>query len=420
MNIRRLTLLATWLGAVASAPAIDFAFRDPAYSFQSLRALGYAASGGADIGEVLHTVRRITEGDGESWFREWHQTARQREAAAREFVKEGHPISARQEFFRASSYYRSAEFFLHGHTNDPRIVSVSRKSRDGFKEAIARLNPSGQPIEIPFENTTLPGYFFTPDHSGSSRPLLIAHSGFDGTAEELYFSVAFFALQRGYNVLLFEGPGQGRVIREQHIPFRPDWETVVSPVVDFALTRPEVDPDRIALMGISFGGYLAPRAAAFEHRLAACIANGGVFDFHAVAGLTPDEEAALDSPEASAAMNQAIETQMETDPALRWSIANGLFTFHADTPCDWFRMTRPYTLEDVAGHITCPTLVCDSQDDTQMAGQARKLFNALKCPKDFLLFTREDGAEEHCQMGAMNISSERIFGWLDRTLAPPP
>jgi alpha-beta hydrolase superfamily lysophospholipase len=90
------------------------------------------------------------------------------------------------------------------------------------------------------------------------RPLLIVHTGFDGTGEELYFSTASFAVRRGYNVLIFEGPGQGGVIRTQKIPFRPDWETVVTPVVDYALSRREVDPRKIALMGISFGGYFAP------------------------------------------------------------------------------------------------------------------------------------------------------------------
>ena len=77
------------------------------------------------------------------------------------------------------------------------------------------------------------------------------------------------ALERGYNCLTFEGPGQGGVIRKQKIPFRHDWERVVTPVVDYALTRSEViDPTCIALMGISMGGYLAARAAAFEHRIA--------------------------------------------------------------------------------------------------------------------------------------------------------
>ena len=90
------------------------------------------------------------------------------------------------------------------------------------------------------------------------RPTLIAHGGFDSTLEELYASAVAPALERGYNCLTFEGPGQGGVIRKQNIPFRYDWEKVVKPVVDYALTRTEeVDPNGIALMGISMGGYLA-------------------------------------------------------------------------------------------------------------------------------------------------------------------
>ena len=96
------------------------------------------------------------------------------------------------------------------------------------------------------------------------RPTLIVHGGFDSTLEELYTSTAAPALERGYNCLTFEGPGQGGVIRKQKIPFRHDWERVVTPVVDYALTRSEViDPTCIALMGISMGGYLAARAVCF-------------------------------------------------------------------------------------------------------------------------------------------------------------
>jgi dipeptidyl aminopeptidase/acylaminoacyl peptidase len=396
--------------------SMELIFKDKQYSFQTLRTLGYAVSGGADVGEVLKTAYAITEGDDESWYREWLKTAEQQEKAGDDFLARGRKISARQALFKASNYYRTAEFFLHTHRKDARILSTWKKSRESFLKGAKLADRPIIPVEIPFEGSTLPGYFCLADNSGTRRPLLIVHSGFDGTAEELYFETACFALARGYNVLIFEGPGQGGVIREQGIPFRPNWETVVSPVIDYAVRQKEVDPERIALMGISFGGYLAPRAAAFEKRIKACIANGGVYDFHMAAGLSPQTEAALDSQKGSEEMDRAIFERMKTDPSFRWSIANGMFTFHARSPSHWLRMTRAYSLAKVADQISCPTLIVDSEGDREMPGQAPKLYAALRCPKDFMLFTNEEGAGEHCQMGAILISNARILDWLDHIM----
>ena len=349
----------------------------------------------------------------ESWYRQWLKTAQHCENGGDDFLARGRRISARQEFFKASSYYRTAEFFLHTSPEDPRIVSVWKKSRDSFLKAAKLAGHPIIPVEIPFEGTTLPGYLCLVDKSGAKRPLLIVQSGFDGTMEELYFETAYFAVKRGYNVLLFEGPGQGRVIRVQNLPFRPNWETVVTPVVDYAVTLKEVKKDRIALMGISFGGYLAPRAVAFEKRIKACIANGGVYDFHMAAHLAPAEENSLDTREGAEEIDKWIYGKMKSNPSFRWQMANGMFTFHAGSPSEWLKMTRSYTLKDVAAKITCPILIVDSEGDKDMPGQARKLFEALKSPKDFMLFTKDEGAEEHCQMGAILISNARIFDWLD-------
>lgn len=404
------------LMTAGTALAVDLVFKDPQYSFQTLRALGHTVSGAADVGEVLKTAYAIREGDDQSWHREWFRTAEGRERAGEDFLARGRKISARQEFFKASNYYRTAEFFLHTNPADPRILYTWAKSRNSFLKGAKLSDRPIFPVAIPFEGTTLPGYLCLVDRSGKKRPLLIVHSGFDGTKEELYFETAIFALQRGYNVLLFEGPGQGAVIRLQRIPFRPNWESVVTPVVDYALTRPEVDGRRIALMGISLGGYLAPRAAAFEPRLKALIANGGVYDFHQSLRLPPEVEAALDTPEGAAEIDRDVHARMARDPSLRWAIGNGLFTFRAKSPSEWFRMTRAYTMKDVAARIACRTLIVDSEGDRDMPGQAKRLYERLKAPKDFLLFTREEGAEEHCQMGATLISNARILDWLDDVL----
>ena len=109
-----------------------------------------------------------------------------------------------------------------------------------------------------------PGYLYAPP-AGGRQATLIMHGGFDGWAEELHHCGALAAQERGYTVITFDGPGQGRPCYEGLV-FRPDWESVVSPVIDWAAARPEVDPGRIALFGLSMGGGLAPRAAARRPR----------------------------------------------------------------------------------------------------------------------------------------------------------
>ncbi len=234
--------------------------------------------------------------------------------------KDGHTASARRAFMRASNYYRAAEFYVRDDPQDPRSLQGWLSSHDCFAEAARLSDPPFEAVEIPYEGTPLPGYFFLADDSGERRPTVITMSGMDGYAEECYWGVAAAALERGYNCLAFDGPGQGGVLRQREVPFRPDWEAVVTPVLDFALKRPEVDPERIALMGRSFGGYLAPRAASAEHRLAALVADPGQFDlFEAAMSRVPQEmrEAILRN---GPAVDAFLEKMMEGD-AMRFFLA---------------------------------------------------------------------------------------------------
>lgn len=208
------------------------------------------------------------------------------------------------------------------------------------------------------------------------------------------------------------------MIREQGLPFRPDWEKVVTPVVDFALTKPYVDHEKIALEGLSFGGYLAPRAAAFEHRLAACMANGGVFDFQGgkiPPGTSRDDyfDYIRSNPDD---FDKLIEQMTKTNTELDWAFGNGMYTFKASSPSDWVIKASEYCLEGVADKIECPTLVIDTENEQSFPGEAKKLYDALVCPKTWMLFTAEEGAEEHCQIGAALISGQKVFGWLGETL----
>jgi alpha-beta hydrolase superfamily lysophospholipase len=396
-------------------------FKDESYDFELRRALSYTLTGGADINECLDTARRIKEGDEESWYAKWRALGDRIRGIGEDCLAKGHRVSAQEAFLRASNYYRTAEFYLHGNPHDPRILATWRQSRETFRQAAQLIGHPVEAVRIPYKSSALPGYICRPDNSRAPRKTLIVQTGFDGTAEELYLEVAIFALRRGYNVLIFEGPGQGGALREQHLYFRPDWEKVVTPVVDFAMTRPELDSRRLALMGISMGGYLAPRAAAFEPRLAALIANTGVYDL--AEGKIPGKTTAARKQGQEAMVkelqqvNLELRHKMKEDPGFRWSVDHGMFAFGKKSPGEFVLALADYNLREVAPLIKCPTLVVDSDDDQFVPGQARQLFEALRCSKTFMSFTRKDMASMHCQMGALAISNQRILDWLDEHLA---
>jgi pimeloyl-ACP methyl ester carboxylesterase len=235
----------------------------------------------------------------------------------------------------------------------------------------------------------------------------------------LYTAAAAPALERGYNCLTFEGPGQGGVIRKQKIPFRYDWEKVVTAVIDFVIQNcvEQCDLNRLALMGISMGGYLAARAAAFEHRIAACILNPGVYDgYDAIASSFPKSLLIAINNGDSKVVNMVLGILMEYDPNMRFNIQHGMWTAGLNTPYELIQGTKNYTIKNIVQNIKCPTLVLEAEKDDSFPGQPKKVYDALTSPKSYIKFTEEEGAEEHCQGGAPALSNQRIFDWLDKTL----
>ena len=397
---------------------VKFLFDDKAFSFQALRTAGHAAYGGADLGEVLVTCQNIAEGDEAAWCREWAATAERLHRIGVEALDAGHRVSAREALLRASNYYRTADFFrVADRDNDPESARLARQSRTTFARAAELLDIPAKRQEIPYEGTTLPGYLFLSGPSGEPRPTLIHHGGYDSTLEELYFMVGAGALRRGYNVLAFEGPGQQSVRREQGLIFRPDWEKVVTPVVDHALTLPEVDPAQLVLFGTSLGGLLAARAAAFEQRFTACVLHNGIYDFYEllVKALPPflgewiaDGRDDVAGPPLQLTMAQNTQT--------RWFLQHGMWVFGAKSPAEALRACAPYQLDGVAERIACPTLVLDAENDLVFQGEAERVHGALRSLKELIRFSAAEGAGEHCQEGAALRFHQQVFDWLDERL----
>ena len=397
---------------------------DAEFWYETLRMFGADEYGASSFGEVLAISQQIKAGDYDSWYDAWNAAGDRLAGEADGQLARGHKFSARDNYLRAANIYRSSEFFLHANPKDPRVVRAYSRQIETYKAAAGLFDVPIEPVEIPYEATSLPGYFHRVDRSDQPRPLLIMHTGFDGSAEEMHWSGARAAVERGYHVLAFDGPGQSGPLHREGLPFRPDWEKVITPVVDYALMQKGVDPSRIALLGTSMGGELAPRAAAFEPRLAACIANDGLYDFaYAFLGMIPPEQqgsfvAQIKEPPGPSPLDATLIDMAKASPVARWFFANGTWAFGANSPRELLRKVLDYNLRDgVAEKIRCPTLVCDAEDDLYLGGQAGELFSHLTCKRTLLRFTKAEGAGAHCQMGAGRLAFARIFDWLDETFA---
>jgi pimeloyl-ACP methyl ester carboxylesterase len=250
---------------------------------------------------------------------------------------------------------------------------------------------------------------------------VILTNGYDGTVEELYFANGAAALERGYHVLAFDGPGQGSVILDQGIPFRADWENVVGPVVDVAVARPDVDADRLVLIGWSFGGYTAPRAATGEHRLAACVADSGPYDlWDALVSRIPGV-LAHQLPDgnriALAVLQKALESTMRK-PSAGWALRRNLWVHGVDDAMGFLDIAPQYTLKGREHLIRCPTFVCHTAGD-DISADARAMADALVCPHEYVEFGHDDDVSGHCEMDGRAVFHERLFRWLAGVLGDP-
>ena len=251
--------------------------QDEDWSLQTMRLLAQVAVGGADLFECARTAARIgeTTTDGEVWQREWNRTAEETAATARAALESGDITTARRALFRSCSYYRHSEFFLH--SDDPRREQAYRAGTANFQEAAKLSGGLIERISIPFEGTTMDGYFVRPDTSGKKRATVLFLGGADSWAEELYFLGGTEFPARDMNLVIVDTPGRGSSLRFKQLYSRPDYEVPVKEIFDVVEKRDDVDEDRLGLAGVSFGGYYAPRAAAFEPRVKAVAAWCGTW-----------------------------------------------------------------------------------------------------------------------------------------------
>jgi hypothetical protein len=393
-------------------------FKDENFNFSTEAALGAAYQQAADVGEVLATVERIRNGRPQSWVDEWSATADRLTAEATTNADAGRTRSASWQFLRVSMYYSVASYVADG-TGDPTLFArLWEKHRAAWDRFVDLVDLRIERIEIPYEGTTLPGYFFGCGPVGESRRTLIYNNGSDGPVTVAWVQGIADALKRGWNAVTFDGPGQNAALIRQHMTFRPDWEKVITPLVDHLSTRPDVDAGKIALLGVSQAGYWVTRSVAFEHRIAAAIVDPGVVDVStAMFGQIPHFFAKLIDAGERQKFDRDMELALRLSPATRATMAFRMRPYGTTSPYEFFTAARAYALTDeVIGRITCPMLVTDPDNEQFWPGQSRRLYDKLPAEKTLLRFTEEEGADSHCEPAGNGIRGERIFDWLDQRI----
>jgi hypothetical protein len=398
----------------------EYFFADPSFDFETRSLFGDIHYGAGDVGEMLTAVAAIIDGDAESWVAEWRKLAERVEAIADSTRKAGHQVSARGAYLRAAVYYAASYVFVDGTDNaDVQLSELFAAHRRCFDFHVELLDPPAIPIAAPYEKSALQGYLFIPADDGVARPTLILNNGSDAAFTFLWPGLGQPGLDRGYNTVIFDGPGQQSMLFDQGIPFRPDWEHVITPLIDYLSERPEVDASKIALYGTSQAGYWAPRAAAFEHRLAAVIADPGVVDVSTSwKSNLPQEMVDLLDAEDEETFNAGMAfARAEWSPAMAQEVAWRAKPYGAQ-PSDYatFKTVEQYQLGDLVKDIQVPMLITNPEGEQFWPGQSQQLFDALPGTKVIVPFSKAEGADLHIEPMGRSLLEQRMYDWLDETL----
>jgi dipeptidyl aminopeptidase/acylaminoacyl peptidase len=361
--------------------------QDEDWSLQTMRLLAQVAVGGADLFECARTAARIGSEttDGEVWQREWNRTAQEIAAQGEAALERGDLTTGRRALFRSCSYYRHSEFFLPSH--DPRRAEAYTNGRTNWRRAAALTDGLIEQIEIPFEGQTMEGYFVRPDTSGEARPTVLLLGGADSWAEELYFLGGSEFPARGMNVVMVDTPGRGSSLRFKQMYSRPDYEVPVHAILDELVKRDEVDADRIGLAGVSFGGYYAPRAAAFEPRVKAVAAWCGTWSI----------------------LTDFYEFYPPLQQQLQWLTGS-------KDDADARAKLAEFTLDGVAEKLQIPVYVMHGTNDIIMDVRGARRFVDALTTDDVTVDIYDGAGSLHCSYDYFTVAVSRLTDWFRKRL----
>jgi Esterase FrsA-like len=359
----------------------------PWLSYQFRRQLGETQEGGGAVSECFQAASRMVPGDLDSWHQEWLRVAERNEQRGDQAEAAGHVLTARAAWLRATDYYRSAEFWLSA--DDPRRLATFDKCERAFAKAGRYFTPPMESVQVPYEgDQVLYAHFLRAPYRVAQQPVLIAFGGLDSFKEELLFMVGRGALERGVACLLVDGPGQGGTLRRQRIPTRFDYEVPVGRCLDYLATRQDVDMGRVAVSGSSLGGYYAARAACFEHRLAAAVSHGAIWNVRENWARVTDDH-------------------MQAEQ-IRW-------VFGARSMAEALVTARDFSLEGILGNMRCPYLIVHGGYDVLGVERANTVYaaaHAAGLDVSLRFVTADETGADHCQHDNPGMGQALVGDWL--------
>jgi dienelactone hydrolase len=366
-------------------------------------AVALAVGMGGELSEINLATASLTKAAGEAttdaaqqvWVDAWLGVAEQVRVRAETDEARGRVRSAARAWRRVAIYELMAERMLSNvepakNATYRRAVAATTKWRETFL-------PDSDKVDVPFEESVLSSIFVPAvGHTGSTKsPAVIVWNGFDVTKEFLLFMGVHEWTQRGISVLICDQPGSGESLRLHGLHARLDTEVAASACIDYLATRIEVDVNRIGIVGISMGGYFAPRAAAFEPRLKACAAWGA---FHSLAGV----------------MENLAATGAHSAPPFQ-----GPWVFGMNETTDVAAILNGMTLEEVAPNIRCPILIVHGENDRQVpVAQAHRTYELATgaARRDLVVIAAGEPGDQHCQVDLPSLAIDTIGDWFSEVL----
>jgi dienelactone hydrolase len=368
---------------------LDFFRASHPFEFHVLRLAAEAQHGGGDVFDIGRLCRNLEPDDRDGWERGWLDLAEQTEARAMDALHAGHQQTAMQNFFHANQYYRMSDVLL---TAADMAKKRQRflKSQQTFRAAGRLHSPPIDVITVRCGNEEYDGYFCHPaDPKPGPWPAVFFIGGADAFAEEIFFSGRQIT-SRGWALLLVDTPGRGSSHYLKGIPARADYEVPAMACIDYLISRPEIDPRRIAVMGISMAGYYAPRAAAFDPRIKALVCWSGCYSV----------------------LEDLYLFCKHLQPTVQ-RILGGV------TDAEAREQLKAFTLEGTARSITCPTLITHGAEDRLMRVEgAKQLFDALgSADKTLKIYDNaKTGGTIHCSHDYWGYNLPFMLDWLENRL----